>query len=170
MNSRPTALVFVLAAATFVITIASASEWTTCPAARGGKAALTTIGERSFAPYADRLNETGVTSYCLGCHDGSVSRPVVIGRTGSTRTAAGLYGSMSAPFDRGAMHGAMHPVDVSYPDGRRGFRPASEVERSLPLVGGMVTCDSCHSGADSTPYRLTVSNEGSRLCLICHEK
>lgn len=166
MNSRPTAPILVLAAATFVITVASASERTTCPAGRGGEAALTTIGDRSFAPFAARLEETGVTSYCLGCHDGSVSRPVVIGRTGSTRTAAGLYGSMTASFDRGAMH----PVDVSYPDGRRGFRPASEIERSLPLVGGMVTCDSCHSGADSTPYRLTVSNEGSRLCLICHEK
>jgi predicted CXXCH cytochrome family protein len=166
MNSRSSARILLLATATFVGTVASASERTTCPAGRGGEAALKTIGDRSFAPFGARLEETGVTSYCIGCHDGSVSRPVVIGRTGSLRAAAGLFGSATASFDASAMH----PVDVTYPDGRRGFRPASEVERVLPLAGGMVTCESCHSGADSTPNRLTVSNEGSRLCLVCHEK
>ena len=165
MNSRSIALIL-LATPVLVVSIASASETSTCPAGQGGEGALTTIGGRSFAPDAGGLRETRVTSYCIGCHDGTVSRPVVVESSGFARTAASPFGSTTDAFD----HRGTHPVDISYPDGRRGFRPALEVERSLPLSGGLVTCETCHAADSSTPFRLTISNEGSRLCLTCHEK
>ena len=115
MNDRSIAYLL-LAVPVFIVSIASANEKATCPAGEGGEAALTTIGNRSFAPYGGRLSETGVTQDCLGCHDGFASMAVLAGKSGLAGTAVGLFGSTVSSFDRGSEH----PVDFSYPQTRRG--------------------------------------------------
>jgi predicted CXXCH cytochrome family protein len=88
------------------------------------------------------------TAKCYGCHDGTI-----------------------APA---TLHGAGdHPVDVSY-DGARQAKPqyAMELPSALVLVGGRVTCTTCHEyrGDASYPHWTAMSMAGSALCLACHEK
>lgn len=114
---------------------------------------------RTFAPAGDHLLRTDATTYCLGCHDGTVS--CLVTRSAAPPTSGGR---VVAPPS------ASHPVDVAYPAHRKGFRPLSEVERALPLTEGRVTCETCHSGDPSSPAQLTVPNTRSRLCLTCHDR
>lgn len=165
MSNRYSAPVLV-AAVVLAASIAPAGSQLPCPARRGGDGALTTVGGRSFATDFGILRETAVTSYCMGCHDGTIAR--LIPHAPKAATSDGLLGlhADSSYFDAASQH----PVDIPYPEGRRGFRPTAEVESVLPLSGGRVTCDSCHAGDDTTPAHLTIPNAGSRLCLTCHEK
>lgn len=50
MTTRKLSLLVALTAPLLGLSIASASERTTCPAASGGSAALLTVGDRTFAP------------------------------------------------------------------------------------------------------------------------
>lgn len=159
MTTRKIALLVALTAPLLALSIASASERTTCPAASGGSAALLTVGDRTFAPAGASLQEISVTTHCASCHDGVVASLVTPTRT-----------SLSTGTTHSSDISSNHPVDVGYPVHRKGLRPVSEVERTLPLVGGRITCETCHSGPESTPDRLTVSNERSRLCFVCHDK
>jgi hypothetical protein len=165
MKSRSIALILLLAAhSTF--TAASATADATCTAGRKGGAALTEIGGWAFSPETGGSCGTGVTSYCIGCHDGLISRTVLVRAPASIRSLEGLIASRVPGFELGAVH----RVDIAYPEGRHGFRPASQVEMTLPLNGGRITCETCHSGDVTTPYHLTIPNVASRLCLTCHER
>lgn len=114
---------------------------------------------RAFAAAGDHLLRTDATTYCLGCHDGTVSCLV----TTSVATSAAGERVVALPS-------ANHPVDVPYPVARKSFRPRADVERTLPLTNGRVTCETCHSGDPSSPAQLTVPNTRSRLCLTCHDR
>lgn len=165
MKSRSIALILLFAAhSTFPA--ASAPAETTCPTGRMGGARLTETGGRSLSPETGGSCGSGVTPYCIGCHDGLISSSVLLRPRSSVRSLGSLVVSSAPPFDPGGVH----RVDIPYPEGRRGFRPASQVELTLPLDGGRVTCETCHSGDDATPYHLTIPNVASRLCLTCHEK
>jgi predicted CXXCH cytochrome family protein len=105
--------------------------------------------------YADTVCELPVvqrdvtpTAKCYGCHDGTIA-------------PASLHGSGD------------HPVDVSY-EGAREVRPqyAMRLPSALVLVGGRVTCTTCHEyrGDASYPHWTAMSMAGSALCLACHEK
>ncbi len=90
-------------------------------------------------PRADRAAAASAT--CLACHDGSAAR--------------GL--------------GESHPVEVDYPaafarDPDR-YAPAASLPPEVLLVGGRVTCTSCHDGA--SPHRARAV-EPARLCQACH--
>ena len=98
---------------------------------------------------------------CLGCHDGVSATEHTI-----------------SPADRGRAHlsekGQSHPIGVPYEGNREhGKSPALRPRALLPdkvrLPGGSVSCVSCHNLYVSTPSRLVVPIEESRLCLTCHD-
>jgi predicted CXXCH cytochrome family protein len=97
----------------------------------------------------------GVTPYCLSCHDG---------------TRANFVTHEAIPFVSPASAERGHPVDVSYPVSSPGFVTSFDLDPRLALTNGRVTCRTCHG--DSSPQRtsLSVSNEGSALCLSCHRR
>lgn len=122
---------------------------------------------RGYQPFAG----TGITRpatgdgssfVCLSCHDNSVG----VGHVPGTRVSyLNLEGS--------------HPVGVPYtsPLRRTRLRDAATQPSGLGgtiasdlLVAGRVECVSCHDRhhrGDGTSLRL--SNEGSALCLTCHD-
>ena len=99
-----------------------------------------------------------ITTYCLSCHDGTVAPrrqgPSVQGR-GDRMQDIGMPG--------------LHPVEVHYPTGDRGFKATAELPSAMVMPGGCVTCVTCHR-LDSEDHELVVSNGRSELCLTCHQK
>jgi hypothetical protein len=97
-----------------------------------------------------------LTSYCLECHELDGSPP-------------GGTDKVSGPANGFHQHGGgNHPVDVQYPEARRNYRPADILDDRLELVGGRMTCLTCHV---STPNRSTVlPTAQGRLCTACHVK
>jgi predicted CXXCH cytochrome family protein len=66
-----------------------------------------------------------------------------------------------------------HPVNFAYATslaGDTGLNPVTAPVANL-LVGGSVQCSSCHDVHDPTnsPF-LRMSNTGSALCIVCHNK
>jgi predicted CXXCH cytochrome family protein len=88
---------------------------------------------------------------CLTCHDGSVAS-----------------GHLARADERGS---GRHPVEVEYAlaqaRGRGALRVAPAAE--LPLVGGKVTCTTCHDGHSREPAKVAVPMRGSALCFGCHD-
>lgn len=78
---------------------------------------------------------------CFTCHDGSIGKQVTV---------------------KGS-----HKVNTLYVR-RQGFNNLTD-ERVV-LIGGRVTCVSCHNPYTDERTRLVKSNEGSRLCLTCHRR
>ncbi|MFQ5494589.1 MAG: hypothetical protein ACE5EX_04335 [Phycisphaerae bacterium] len=67
-----------------------------------------------------------------------------------------------------------HPVDVRYADAMRHntearLRPPASLPPQIRLANGKVTCLSCHDLYNLEPHQLSVSMEGSSLCLTCHQ-
>jgi predicted CXXCH cytochrome family protein len=126
------------------------------------------------------LVEMSTTSYCLTCHDGAVASPInahmqtgpsSAAATASLRTRNGSkFAAIAFASLNASRSGDTHPVDLRYPDWNPKFRPLAEVQEKLPLPGGMLTCETCHSGNEASIGNLTISNRGSALCLTCHLK
>ncbi len=99
---------------------------------------------------------------CLSCHDGVIAGDSS-GRHGAGRTRA-----------IGANNGADHPVGVVYGRLRPGEGPPARLRhqgtlpKQIRLPEGKVSCVSCHDLYSRTPAHLTVTNEGSALCIACH--
>jgi len=98
---------------------------------------------------------------CLTCHDGAMASDA------TARTGAVLIGLP----DEGPQ---AHPVSVEYRmeslrPGEGGLRPESMLDPRIRLFDHRVECASCHSPYSSEPRLLVMSNEGSRLCLTCHD-
>lgn len=112
---------------------------------------------------------------CLGCHDGSVAPDSLLHTSGDTGGVSPSLFGMDAVIGRG------HPVFVTY-DGmvarRKGlFDPAitpsglgGTIKDDL-LVDSQIVCSSCHGVHDQSGRGdfLRISNDGSRLCLTCHD-
>jgi len=105
-----------------------------------------------------------VTGYCLSCHDGSAGPLVTFARPEAERTGGWVVGSRSPP-----QWPKIHPVKVRYPAERRGFHADGPRDRRIVLLGGEVTCISCHD-CERLDRRLVVSRARSQLCLSCHDK
>jgi predicted CXXCH cytochrome family protein len=88
-----------------------------------------------------------VSDYCLDCHtEASGSKP-------------------SHPT--GHADGS-HPVDVIYPAKKNeSFVPTAELDQRLLLLGGRVTCITCHD-PQTTDHSLVIPTEGSQICIACH--
>jgi predicted CXXCH cytochrome family protein len=113
---------------------------------------------------------TGISKLCLSCHDGTVNLDAHIG---SSRT-------MNVKMDSGsdAMVGfdlkQDHPVSIEYDLTDGGLvDDETTLETNGYLSGGKVQCSSCHdvhNEDDTIPKLLRISNDGSDLCLTCHDK
>lgn len=61
-----------------------------------------------------------------------------------------------------------HPHDVSYAASPDAFLPASELPDGIALDGGLVTCGTCHSGADPAEHFLSSHGGDGLICGHCH--
>lgn len=96
---------------------------------------------------------------CMSCHDGIAAsdagnhKPVRLG--------------LDAPTD--------HPIGVELATRNRGtpdevrFIPPNRLDPRIRLFDRKVGCGSCHSVYEPRENHLVVTNEGSRLCLSCHD-
>ncbi|MFQ5852540.1 MAG: cytochrome c3 family protein [Candidatus Binatia bacterium] len=84
------------------------------------------------------------SGYCLGCHDGTLAS---------------------------AVHHS-HPVDVEYllaqikSNGK--LKDLSQLDPVIFLKDDRVVCTSCHHPDSQLQAKLVITNDGSRLCISCH--
>lgn len=139
-----------------LVCAASGEECVHCHAPGAAASARPPQWNRVTPPVAFTTAQS-VSDNCLGCHDGTSAR---------------------------AMHADdNHPLGVDYErqqgQGRARLRPSASpsglggtIADDL-LVNGRVECSSCHdphAAHGSGTTRLRMSNEGSRLCLTCHDR
>lgn len=94
---------------------------------------------------------------CIGCHDG------ILGKSTSYTLGKGVWS-----HDNGA-----HPIGVNYRDSRMkkgNLKPVELLDKSIRLYNGNIGCGTCHDVYSKIPSQLVMSNDGSRLCLSCHDK
>jgi predicted CXXCH cytochrome family protein len=105
--------------------------------------------------HGNMVESQGTVRDCLSCHDGAISGKIAICTTDCATNAS-------------------HSVLKSYPPaGRRArdFRPLGDVRQmKIKIVGGMVTCISCHNLSNQEKYHLVMDNKNNQLCLGCHLK
>lgn len=101
---------------------------------------------------------------CLQCHDGTIAREIPFNDHETSRILE-LQGIQNYP----QMTGKNHPLNVAYPVSDSNFVNKEKLDQRLILTDGKVTCGTCHSGSHGD-YRLSIPNNGSRLCLACHIK
>ncbi len=94
---------------------------------------------------------------CLACHDGTISSNV---------------DKDGAQWNHGSGIGLSHPVGMDYSDVVRRnpskYHRSSQLPEALQLVNGRVECVTCHDHYSQLPELLVMDNEGSRMCLSCH--
>jgi len=98
---------------------------------------------------------------CMTCHDGAMA-------SGSgTNTGMNRRNSL---FDTS---GSEHPIGMyrlTNPSDSDGpLKPASMLDHRIRLFNNQVGCGSCHSVYSTQRDLLVMSNDGSQLCLGCHE-
>jgi predicted CXXCH cytochrome family protein len=94
---------------------------------------------------------------CISCHDGS------IGAAASTQIGQGVWNHMQGS----------HPIGVSYQEARMkkgGLHPLNRISRKIRFFDGRIGCETCHDTYSKNPMKLVITNEGSKLCLSCHNK
>lgn len=99
---------------------------------------------------------------CISCHDSSIGK-------GDSIVGAGFWmHSRELAKNLGG-----HPIGVSYEEARardpQGYNYRSSLA-PVRLFGGKVGCGSCHDPYSTRINKLVMSNEGSRLCLKCHNR
>ncbi|MBF0310945.1 MAG: cytochrome c3 family protein [Magnetococcales bacterium] len=62
-----------------------------------------------------------------------------------------------------------HPVGSPYGVVRSGYRNVEQIPREVQMPDGRVSCVSCHQGYSRKHGALVISNQGSSLCLACHD-
>ncbi len=123
----------------------------------------------------DISQPVGVTKLCLSCHDGTVAIDSFGGMEGSTYISEGRNLGDDLSND--------HPVSFTYDsdlavvDG--GLHDPAITSSSLGgtidedmLFAGRMECASCHDVHNKyeLPRLLKINNDGSGLCLTCHDK
>jgi len=104
-----------------------------------------------------------VSQACLSCHDGAIAQNADV-KTGTWRHGVALSSGYDAQ--------GSHPIGIKYRRSmkRGGLRPLEGLDRKIRLINGRVGCVSCHDIYSKLPKMLVMSNQGSRLCLQCHDK
>ena len=121
---------------------------------------------------------SGVSKICLSCHDGTVAIDSFGGRTGSI--------FIDQDFNLGTDLSDDHPISFSYNDSLATqdgeLFPPSSTPSGIPgssgtiqtdmLINNSLECSSCHDvhNTNDFPDLLLKSNDGSALCLTCHNK
>lgn len=64
-----------------------------------------------------------------------------------------------------------HPVGANYAKAVKfgGYRAPSKISKKILLVGGLVSCVSCHEGYSKNHGKLVLPIGGSQLCFECHD-
>jgi hypothetical protein len=123
---------------------------------------------------------TGASRLCLSCHDGSVAVDAYGGRAGTIFLAGpiavgadGLQNDHPISFQYSdalaAQDGELHPPSVS--PSLLGGTIAQDL-----LFNGSLECASCHdvhnghAAAAIDDNLLVITQQGSRICLVCHDK
>ena len=103
----------------------------------------------------------GESLLCLSCHDGSLALD-----TGGSATK--LTGDKVVGPDLSDSH----PISFVYADDTDTELKSGGSVDALLGAGGKVQCSSCHDvhGISGVSYLLRMSNQGSALCLTCHDK
>ena len=86
---------------------------------------------------------TAPESYCLGCHDGAVA------------------------VQRGLEQD--HRLGVQYASSST-RKMKAVMDKRIVFVDGRISCVTCHDPYRNQDMRLVKSNQGSGLCLTCHDK
>ncbi len=96
---------------------------------------------------------------CLICHDGTLSQDATVKVAG-------------ADWEHSQSIGVSHPIGIDYGSlyrkNPRRLRNPGALDRRIKLVEGKVGCQSCHSHFSKLPHLLVMENDGSKLCLQCH--
>ncbi|MBF0629145.1 MAG: cytochrome c3 family protein [Magnetococcales bacterium] len=97
---------------------------------------------------------------CLSCHDE---------KNGNAPQRVGMR--LDGLLRHGGSSGLSHPVGRPYDKATSfgGYHPQSRLPTAVALPDGKVGCISCHQGYTKNHGRLTVDNQGSALCLSCHD-
>ena len=130
---------------------------------------------------------TGVSLLCLSCHDGTVSLDAFGGNPGTGLFITGdanlttdlsndhpisfTYDAALAAADPGLYDPTITNVTIGDSNGLNRQGTITEVM----LINQELQCSSCHSVhndyvAADTEYLLKISDQGSQLCLTCHNK
>lgn len=100
---------------------------------------------------------------CLLCHDGSVATDALVEKP--------LF---AGEYDHTNNIGLSHPIGVSHREATEkyfgAYRKIEKLPQEIRLFDGKVGCVSCHNPYSKLPFNLSMSNEGSALCLACHVK
>lgn len=93
---------------------------------------------------------------CMTCHNETQAGLVTISSDGVARHQGGT---------------GSHPIGVLYEQSRDfgGYKAKSQLPETVVLPDGKLSCVSCHQGYSSRHGGLVVSNQGSALCMTCHE-
>ncbi len=154
----------------------------------------------AFTPYtsttmdaATPVSISPVSLLCLSCHDGVGAINSVLNAPGSGNPAMiasgfdqiGDLGPLGDFINIGGLSGVGsmnltndHPVSIVWPAGDTGLNAMGSIDSRLKLKpGNMIECTTCHdphnngSGiALGEVQFLVMSNQGSAMCLSCHNK
>ncbi len=104
-----------------------------------------------------------VSLACMSCHDGALATKADV-KTGTWRHGNALSSGYDAQ--------GSHPIGVTYRRAmkRGGLIPLERLNPKIRLINGKIGCTSCHDIYSKLRKMLVLSNEGSRLCLECHDK
>ena len=121
---------------------------------------------------------TGISKACLSCHDGTVALDDFGGITTGTNF-------ISAAKNLGTDLSNDHPISLDYTtasaatDGglfdptitTSGITASGHIDDDM-LFNDKIECSSCHDvhNAQGNPSLLLIDNDGSDLCLTCHNK
>jgi predicted CXXCH cytochrome family protein len=133
---------------------------------------------------------TGTSNLCMSCHDGTVAVNSIANPSAVGTPVMGSGDELNTSFQiapgRTAYLGTSlandHPINFNYTAALATadhglFTPTStnyvDIAQTIPLFGGTgsLQCASCHDAHSNAhvPF-LRVSNNGSALCLKCHDK
>jgi predicted CXXCH cytochrome family protein len=95
---------------------------------------------------------------CITCHDGIVSRKDILNFRNDPKT-------------RMQMISGKHPIGMNYENYtfyRDTLKKVGDLNPNLVLVGGKVSCVTCHDPFNPEKNHLALKNSGKDLCKECH--
>ena len=100
---------------------------------------------------------------CLACHDGGAASNIDVDYKNAPGQHATHYDGKK-----------QHPIGMNYAAyvamGSRNYKPVPEYSSKMVFVDGKVGCLTCHNPLNPEEKHLVMSDQGSALCLSCHNK
>ncbi len=120
-----------------------------------GGTSLQRIGHLSARPNLLERELDPYSIQCMECHEGNGEAPRVKIDNGVTRHTGGTN----------------HPVGVDYDKAARSgtFKDSTQLNDSIKLPQGKVSCVSCHFGYSKKHGALVMPRKDSILCFECHD-